>query len=103
LWLYPPEVASLPGGVEHLREELRNAGPWTALEMKTLGLMLAAIAFWATDFLHHIPSSMIGLGIGLMSLLPFLGILGVEDLKKLNFLQLFFVAAAVSMGKVLSA
>ncbi|MSV35271.1 MAG: hypothetical protein EXQ47_06690 [Bryobacterales bacterium] len=103
LWLYPPEVASLPGGVEHLRDELRKAGPWTALEKKTLGLMLAAIAFWATDFLHHIPSSMIGLGIGLMSLLPFLGILGVEDLKKLNFLQLFFVAAAVSMGKVLSA
>lgn len=103
LWLYPPEVATLPGGVEHLREELRKAGPWTALEKKTLALMLAAIAFWATDFLHRIPSSMIGLGIGLMSLLPFLRILSVDDFKRLNFLQLFFVAAAVSMGKVLSA
>ena len=102
LWLYPPEIASLPGGVEHLREELRKAGPWTALEKKTLGLMLAAIAFWATDFLHHVPSSMIGLGIGLMSLLPFLRILGIEDLRKVNFLQLFFVAAAISMGNVLS-
>ena len=46
---------------------------------------------------------MIGLGIGLLSLLPFVGILDTTDFKKLNFLQLFFVAAAVSMGNVLSA
>jgi anion transporter len=103
LWLYPPEIAALPGGIEHLRNELRNAGPWTPLEKKCLTLMLLAIAFWATDFLHHIPSSMIGLGIGLLATLPFLGILTVEDMKKLNFLQLFFVAGAISMGKVLRA
>jgi solute carrier family 13 (sodium-dependent dicarboxylate transporter), member 2/3/5 len=102
LWLYPPELAELPGGVRHLREELDQAGPWTAMEKKSLALMLLAIAFWSTDFLHHIPSSMIGLGIGLLGVLPFVKILGIEDLKKLNFLQLFFVAAAVSMGKVLS-
>jgi anion transporter len=103
LWLYPPENASLPGGIEFLKEELRQAGPWSAIEKKTLALMLAAIAFWATDFLHHISPSMIGLGIGLLGVLPFLHILDIGDLKRLNFLQLFFVAAAVSMGKVLSA
>ena len=103
LWLYPPEVAALPGGIAHLKEELRKAGPWTMLEKKSLALMLMAVGFWATDFLHHIPSSMIGLGIGLLGVLPFVGILGIEDMKNLNFLQLFFVAAAVGMGKVLSA
>jgi di/tricarboxylate transporter len=103
LWLYPPENGSLPGGVQFLTAELRKAGPWTRMEMKALALMLAAIAFWATDFLHHISPSMIGLGIGLLSVLPFMHILELEDLKRLNFLQLFFVAAAVSMGKVLSA
>jgi solute carrier family 13 (sodium-dependent dicarboxylate transporter), member 2/3/5 len=103
LWLYPPEIASLPGGIDHLKDELRQAGPWSPLEKKSLALMLLAIVFWATDFLHHIPSSMIGLGIGLVSVLPFMRILDIEDVKKLNFLQLFFVAAAVSMGKVLSA
>ena len=101
--LYPPEIASLPGGIQHLKDELHKAGPWTLLEKKSLALMLMAIVFWATDFIHHIPSSMIGLGIGLLAVLPFLRILGIEDMKKLNFLQLFFVAAAVSMGKVLSA
>jgi anion transporter len=103
LWLYPPEVASLPGGIQHLKDELRKAGPWSLLEKKSMALMLLAIAFWATDFLHHIPSSMIGLGIGLLGVLPFTRILSIEDMRRLNFLQLFFVAAAVSMGKVLSA
>jgi solute carrier family 13 (sodium-dependent dicarboxylate transporter), member 2/3/5 len=103
LWLYPPEKPSLPGGVEYLKHELKESGPWTTLEKKSLALMLVAIALWCTDFLHHISPSMIGLGIGLASLLPFLRILGVEDLKKVNFLQLFFVAAAVGMGKVLIA
>src|SRR5215471_9572471 len=103
LWLYPPESASLPGGTQYLEDELRKAGPWTPLEKKSLALMLGAIVLWATDFLHHISPSMIGLGIGLISLLPFLHILETDDLRKLNFLQLFFVAAAVSMGNVLSA
>ena len=103
LWLYPPETASLPGGIQYLKDELRKAGQWTSLEKKSLALMLGAIVFWATDFIHHISPSMIGLGIGLLSVLPFIGILEITDLKKLNFLQLFFVAAAVSMGNVLSA
>ena len=35
--------------------------------------------------------------------MPFMRILTLDDLKKLNFLQLFFVAAAIGMGNVLSA
>src|SRR5215468_3384001 len=103
LWLYPPESTLLPGGREYLRDELSKAGPWSSLEKKALALMLSAIVFWSTDFLHHISPSMIGLGIGLLSVMPFARILDISDLKKLNFLQLFFVAAAVSMGNVLSA
>jgi anion transporter len=103
LWLYPPEYPSLPGGVAYLHEELRKMGPWTALEKKSLALLLAALALWATDFLHHIPASMIGFGLGLAALLPFVNLLDLEDLKRFNFLQIFFVAAAVGMGKVLAA
>ena len=103
LWLYPPENASLPGGIRFLREELRNMGPWSLAEKKSMALMLAAIALWMTDFLHHISPSMIGLGIGLMAVLPRVGVLDVDDLKRVNYLQVFFVAAAVSMGKVLAA
>src|SRR5262245_47876856 len=103
LWLYPPESASLPGGIQYLKDELRKAGPWTSLEKKSLALMLAAIALWATDAFHDISPSMIGLGIGLLAVLPFMRVLDVSDLRRLNFLQIFFVATAVGMGNVLSA
>jgi len=64
-------------------------------------LMLIAIGLWMTDFLHHLSPAVIGLGIGLFAVLPRLGVLGIEDLKRLNYLPVFFVAAAVSMGEVL--
>lgn len=103
LWLYPARDELLPGGVKYLKEELRKMGPWSLMEKKALLLLLAALALWVTDFLHHIPASMIGFGLGLLALMPFIGILDLDDLKKFNFLQIFFVAAAVGMGKILIA
>src|SRR4051812_3327176 len=101
LWLYPPETAGLPGGAEFLRTELRKMGPWSPLELKTAALMLIAIALWITDFIHHIPAPMIGLGIGLAAIIPGIGVLDSRDVKTINFLPIFFVAAAVSLSNVL--
>jgi len=101
LWLYPPETAALPGGADFLRGQLRAMGPWSTAEVKSLALMLVAIALWVTDFLHHIPAPMIGLGIGLLSLMPRVGVLDAEDARKVNYLPIFFVAAATSLSNVL--
>lgn len=101
LWLYPPERAELPGGVTHLDEELRKMGPWTALEKKSALLMLIAVSLWMTDFVHHIPAPLIGLGVGLFATLPRVGVLDVEDVRKVNYLPIFFVAAALSLSEVL--
>lgn len=103
LRLYPPERADLPGGAGHLDEELRRMGPWSALEKKSAVLMLLAILLWMTDFWHHIPAPLIGLGIGLFATLPRIGVLDVEDVKRVNYLAIFFVAAALSTGEVLRA
>jgi di/tricarboxylate transporter len=65
LWLYPPETASLPGGIRYLQDELQKMGPWKPIEKKAFAFLLLAILLWMTDFLHHISPSMIGLGIGL--------------------------------------
>jgi solute carrier family 13 (sodium-dependent dicarboxylate transporter), member 2/3/5 len=102
LWLYPPETATLPGGAEFLRGELRKMGPWSALELKSAALMLVAIALWMTDFLHHIPPPMIGMGIGLAAIIPVIGVLDTKDVRTINFLPIFFVAAAVSLSNVLA-
>jgi len=101
LKLYPPEKPDLPGGAEHLDEELRQMGPWSTLEKKSAALMLIAVALWMTDFWHHIPAPLIGLGIGLIATLPKIGVLDVNDVKRVNYLAIFFVAAALSTGEVL--
>jgi len=101
LWMYPPEVAALPGGAEFLQDQVKAMGRWSSSEVKSLVLMLVAIALWVTDFLHHIPAPMIGLGIGLVSLMPRIGVLDAEDARNVNYLPIFFVAAAVSLSNVL--
>jgi len=101
LWLFPPEKLSLPGGTAFLREELRTLGPWSTIEKKSMVLMLLAIALWSTDFLHHISAPMVALGVGLIAVLPVVGVLDIDDVKRLNLLPMFFVAAGISMSEVL--
>jgi solute carrier family 13 (sodium-dependent dicarboxylate transporter), member 2/3/5 len=101
LWLYPPEKEELPGKGSFLKNELEKMGGWSVLEKKAAVLMFLAVGLWTTDFLHHISPAMIGLGVGLFAVLPRLGVLNIEDLKRLNYLPVFFVATAVSMGQVL--
>jgi solute carrier family 13 (sodium-dependent dicarboxylate transporter), member 2/3/5 len=101
LWLFPPEKNALPGGDSYVLDEIRKMGPWTPLQKKAALLTFVAMALWLTDFLHGIAPSMIGLGIGFCSVLPGLGVLTIEDMKRVNLLPMFFVAAAISMGEVL--
>ena len=102
LWLYPPEVEELPGARAFLEEQLQAMGRWSPLEIKTALLMLLAIGLWVTDFLHHIPAPMVGLGIGLAAVMPGIGVLDTKDVRGINFLPIFFVAAAVSLSNVLT-
>jgi len=103
LYFYPPEKPTLPGGQQVLQEAVRALGPWTALEKRAAVLMAAAILLWMTDFIHHISAPMIGLGVGLAATLPRIGVLDTDDVKRVNYLPIFFVASAVSMGQVLVA
>ena len=101
LWMYPPETSTLPGGAAFLDIELCAMGRWSALETRAAVLMTIAVGLWVTDFVHHIPAPMIGLGIGLLAIMPLAGVLGTEDVRTINYLPIFFVAAAVSLGNVL--
>jgi di/tricarboxylate transporter len=101
VWLYPPEPEALPGTTAFLRDSLQKMGPWTSMEKHALLLMSVAIVFWATDLIHHISPAVIGIGVGLMAGVPGIGILELDDLKRLNYLPVFFTATAISMGEVL--
>jgi len=103
LWLYPPEQSGLSHGREYFQQELDKMGPWSGRETKAALLVGCAILLWVTDFLHHIPPTMVALGIGLAATLPYIGILEEDDVRRLNYMPVFFVAEAVSMGNVLEA
>jgi sodium-dependent dicarboxylate transporter 2/3/5 len=101
LWLYPPERETAGGQAGYLENEMRQIGAWTPANTRAALLIAGALGLWLTDFLHGIPPSIIGLGVGLAAAVPGIGVLTVDDLKRVNYLPVFFVAAAVSMGEVL--
>jgi len=103
LWLYPPEKEQLTGaGCEYLREQLDRLGPWSGAEKRCAGLLAMAVGLWMTDFIHHLNPSIVGLSIGLLGLVPVIGVIDANDLRKINFGAIWFTAAALSMGRVLA-
>ncbi len=101
LWLYPPEQTGLSSGRGFFDAELAKMGPWSLKETKAAIFIGCAILLWVTDFLHHIPPTMVALGVGLFALLPRIGVLDASDMRAVNYMPVFFVAEAVSMGNVL--
>lgn len=97
-WLYPAEVHELPGGKEYLARALSDMGSLKADEKKVLGWLLFATALWSTDSLHHISPATITVGVGLALCFPKLGVLDEKAIKRINFMNVFFTAGALSMA-----
>jgi len=103
LRLYPPEDEThAEKGLNFLRTQLDQLGPFSLAERKCAFLSGVAIVLWMTDFIHHLSPSMVGLGIGLLALAPRVGVLNSDDLRKLNFGAIWFTAAALSMSRILA-
>jgi solute carrier family 13 (sodium-dependent dicarboxylate transporter), member 2/3/5 len=102
LWLYPPEKEQLEhGGRQYLDDQLERLGPWSPAEKRCAVLLVIAVGLWMTEFIHHVNPSIVGLSIGLLALVPSVGVLDANDLRKINFGAIWFTAAALSMGRVL--
>ncbi len=102
LWLYPPERKELAEGRSYIDLQLARLGPITASEKRAGVLMLITIALWMTDFIHHIPPSMVGLGAGLAACLPGIGVINSEQFKRIDPLPIMLTAAVLSMAVVLT-
>src|SRR5262249_35420379 len=90
LWIAPPERTTRAGGKESFREPPQAMGAWSAAEKKAAILIAIAILLWVTDLLHHIPPVMVALGVGMVALLPRIGMIDGDDLRHLNYLPVFF-------------
>jgi sodium-dependent dicarboxylate transporter 2/3/5 len=102
LWLYPPEKTMIDDPA-HLKRQLAELGPWTAEEKRCAFFLGLAVTLWMTDFIHHLSPALIGIAVGLLGLMPRVGLLEAADIRKLNFIALWFTAAALSMGRMLQA
>ena len=103
LKLYPPETTACAPDKAYFQRELARMGPWSISQTKGAILIGCAMVLWMTDSLHHMPPTMVALGIGLFALLPRVGVLDADAMRGLNYMPIFFVAEAVSMGTVLES
>ena len=103
LRLYPPEETAFAPDKAYFHRELARMGPWSVAETKAAILIGCAMVLWMTDSLHHIPPTVVALGVGLFALLPRVGVLDADAMRSMNYMPVFFVAEAVSMGNVLEA
>jgi sodium-dependent dicarboxylate transporter 2/3/5 len=101
LWFYPPEVKDIRAKRAQLLEQFKMAATMTPKERRAAIIIVGTIVVWMTDWLHHIDPELVALGAVVISLLPYVGVLTVDDLRKMNLMPFFFVGTALSMSNVL--
>ncbi|MFZ7104840.1 MAG: SLC13 family permease [Peptococcaceae bacterium] len=81
-------------------EKYNELGVITAQEKKAAILLVVTIAALVTDSIHGIDSAWVFMMIGLICFLPKIELINDEQLGKLNYKILFFVAGCMSIGTV---
>jgi len=101
LWLYPPEVKGIEGKERLLKKQFEIEGGWTPQSRRAAILIGGTILIWVTDVLHGIDPAMVAFAAAMIALLPYVGVLTIDDIRKTNLMPFFFVGAALSMSNVL--
>jgi anion transporter len=100
-WVYPPEVESLdPARMQQLKERLKTDAPWDAAAKKSTALSLSAIFLWLVGSYLDIDPAAVALAMALIAFLPYVDVLNADDMRRVNLMPVFFVAAALSMSNV---
>lgn len=93
LWLFPAAVRPTPA---------RGAAvPLTPEQRRMVVILAAALALWATDFLHGIKSGWIALAAGIACLLPRVGVMPVSAFNQVRLGPYFYVGATLGLGLVI--
>ena len=78
------------------------AAPDNAIGRLSL-ILAAALALWATDFIHHVSPAWIALGAALLCMLPRVGVLPASAFNgEINYSSLFYVAGILGLGAVVA-
>ncbi len=98
----PPVIFLLfPDRARPRQREDAAAGPMTAEEKRLALFLVLALGLWATDFLHHISPAWVGLGAGLLCLLPRIGVMPSENFARdIDLAPVIYVAGVIGLGAV---
>jgi len=78
------------------------ASRWTAAERRLLGIMVAALLLWATDWLHGISPGWVALAAALLCLLPGVGVLNPQAFQtRTHFGSFFYVAGVLGIVRLI--
>lgn len=79
-------------------DELQKLGAMSRNEKKTLLLTVAALIGFISEPLHHIPGYYVFCAVVLLGFTPLFDLLAVEDIEKVQFSILFFIAGCMAIG-----
>lgn len=84
----------------------RDAGarkPMSGEERVLAAVLALALAFWVTDFLHHVSPAWVGLAAAVFVLLPRVGLVPARAFsEQVNYGSLFYVAGIMALGGVVA-
>ena len=102
LWLFPPELETLEGGREYLREQMAAQGPTRAPERKVALLFAVMVGGWITAGWHGLETEQVCLAAMLLMFLPPWPALPFEDaLRRVSWSTVVLFGASISLAVAL--
>lgn len=96
VWLYPDQPNKT------IDDSIRPT-PLSRSEWQLTWILALSLAFWLTDFIHHISPAWIALAAALLLAMPRIGLINARQFNtEINYNPLFFVAGVLGLGALIS-
>jgi anion transporter len=93
-WLFPDKTRAAPAGDDDV--------PMSAEEKRLTVILAVAVLLWATDFAHGVHPGWVGLGAGLVTLMPRIGVMPVSSFtERVKLSPFFYIAAILGLGAIM--
>lgn len=90
-------LPQIEGGMERLQQELNNMGRISAREIRSLGIFITILVFWATDRYHGVSATAVAFVGAIVALSPRIGVINWNQVD-VPWHLLLFSAGAYTLG-----